>query len=316
MSWFSSSPAWTAADAPRHEGRVALVTGANSGIGLEVAQMLAGLGAEVIFACRTESKAREAMARVEAAVPGAKLAFVALDLASLASVRAAAEAVSAGWPRLDLLINNAGLMAIPRALTADGFEMQLGTNHLGHFALTGLLWPALLAAEAPRVVNVSSNAHKMGSLNLDDLMGERGYGKWSAYGQSKLANLLFTFELAQRAPSTLKAVACHPGYSATNLVSVGPQLEGAAFTGRLFEAVTAGVAQSAEMGALPTLRAATDPEARSGDYYGPSGIGELWGPPVQVEPLPKARDAASARALWEASVALTGVDFGGLGAQS
>jgi NAD(P)-dependent dehydrogenase (short-subunit alcohol dehydrogenase family) len=236
---------------------------------------------------------------------------VALDLASLASVREAADRVLAGHDRLDLLINNAGVMAVPRALTEDGFETQIGTNHLGHFALTARLVERITATPHSRVVNVSSNAHKMGRMRLDDLMGERKYEAWSAYGQSKLANLLFTFELQRRltaAGSTTRATAAHPGWSATNLQTGGRGLE----SGWWFKAndlANKVIAQSDAMGALPTLYAATSPDVLPGGYYGPGGPFEVRGMPVQVGCSKAARDAATARELWTISEALTGESF-------
>jgi NAD(P)-dependent dehydrogenase (short-subunit alcohol dehydrogenase family) len=301
---------------PDQTGRTALVTGANSGLGFQTSLRLARAGATVLMACRNPDKAADALARVEAQVPGAAVSLVALDLASLASVRAAATEVLAGRDRLDLLVNNAGVMAIPRTRTADGFEMQFGTNHLGHFALTGLLVDLVTSTPASRIVNVASSAHKMGRMRFDDLMGERRYEKWSAYGQSKLANLLFTAELqrrltAVRAPTI--AVAAHPGWSATHLqtsgrgVTGGPMLKLTELGNRLF-------AQSDEMGALPTLHAATSPDVIAGGYYGPGGIFELQGLPTQVVPTRRARDVADARELWRRSEELTGVTFDALDA--
>ncbi len=302
---------YSASDVPDLSGRTFVVTGANSGIGLEAALVLAGRSADVVLACRSAEKAKSAVDRIRAAHPSARVEVRSLDLASLASIRAFAEGLVAERPTIDVLINNAGIMAIPRTLTADGFEMQLGTNHLGHFALTGLLLPALARAQRGRVVSVASVAHRMGKIRFDDLMGERRYEKWDAYGQSKLANLLFTFELGRRLAKhhpTMTSVACHPGYSATNLQSVGPSME-RSWTGGIFTTGNMIVAQSAAMGALPTLRAACDPEAASGDYYGPRGLLELWGHPVKVKTARAARDETVARRLWERSAELTEVDY-------
>jgi NAD(P)-dependent dehydrogenase (short-subunit alcohol dehydrogenase family) len=301
---------WSAQDVPELAGRSAVVTGANSGLGLETARALARRGAHVVLACRDLDKARAAVDSIERERPAGRVEARALDLASLASVRAFAEACAAAHSALELLVNNAGVMAIPRRRTADGFEMQLGTNHLGHFALTGLLLPCLLAAPGARVVSVSSTVHRIGRIDFDDLQGERRYGAWRAYAQSKLANLLFAFEL-QRRLSAAKvdaiSAAAHPGYAATELQFVGPRLKGSslgasvmAFGNRLF-------AQDAAMGALPTLYAATAPDVRGGDYFGPDGLAEMRGHPRRVGASRRARDAEAAARLWEASEQLTGV---------
>ena len=303
--------AWSVRDIPDLSGRVFVVTGANSGIGLEAAEALAGKGAHVVMACRSIDKAGGAAERVRAKHPDASLEVRALDLASLSSVRAFAEALMDAHPKIDVLVNNAGIMAIPRSVTADGFEMQLGTNHLGHFALTGRLMPALARAPSARVVTVSSSVHRGGRIRFDDLMGEQRYEKWAAYMQSKLANLLFMHELHRRMEGARKSIAslsCHPGYAATNLQSVGPKLE-RSWTGAIYETGNAIVAQSAAAGALPTLRAATDPGARSAEFYGPRGPLALWGAPVVEKPSASARDEATARRLWERSVELTGVEY-------
>ena len=215
---------WTAADVPDQTGRTVMVTGANSGLGLQTAKVLAGVGATVLMACRSAGKAEAARARIVSEVPDADLEIVPLDLADLSSVAAAAALVSDRPQPLDVLVNNAGVMAPPHRETADGFELQLGTNHLGHFPLTGRLIEKLLAADAPRVVNLSSTAHRIGRMDFDDLNSKRGYSRWPAYGQSKLANLLFTLELARRARAAgtgLVAAAAHPGYAATNLQTRG-----------------------------------------------------------------------------------------------
>lgn len=306
---------WTEANIGDQSGRVAIVTGSNSGIGLEAARALAEKGSEVILACRNTKKADDAAAMIRSRAPVAKVRVEALDLSSLASIRAFAERMSRELPRLDLLINNAGVMAIPRANTADGFEMQLGTNHLGHFALTGLLLQSLRAAPAGRVVTLSSGVHHYGQINFDDLMGERRYQKWRAYAQSKLANLLFALELdrrLRRAKEKLISVAAHPGYAATNLQYVGPEIEGSKIVRGIMWLGNHLLAQSAAMGALPTLRAATDPEAKGGDYFGPDGIQEGRGHPVLAHINRKARDEAVAARLWDASLKLTGVEFPGL----
>lgn len=303
---------WTADDIPNLNGKTALVTGANSGIGLEAARELARKGAHVVLACRDASKAESARAGILADAPKASVELQSLDLASLASVRAFAERFRAAHQRLDLLLNNAGVMALPYRTTADGFEMQLGTNHLGHFALTGLLIDRLLTADAARIVNVSSNAHKFGRLNFDDLQSQKSYRKWLAYGQSKLANLLFTHELQRRlaaAGSGTIAVACHPGYAATNLPMVGPRMSGSGLMEKITQLGNRLVAQSAAMGALPTLYAATAPDVTGGDYIGPSGMGEIRGLPKKVGSTKRARDTESAQRLWQESERLTGVRF-------
>jgi NAD(P)-dependent dehydrogenase (short-subunit alcohol dehydrogenase family) len=306
---------WTARDLPDLSGRTMVVTGGNSGIGYEAARELARKGAHVVLACRDAGRAEEARARIAAEQPGARLEVMELDLASLASVRAFAGRLRARHPRLDALLNNAGVMAIPRRLTADGFEMQLGTNHLGHFALTGLLLEALLAAPAARVVNVSSTAHRAGHIHFDDLQLERGYGPWRAYGQSKLANLLFTYELQRRleaAGASAIGVACHPGYAATNLQLVGPRMSGSSLMEHVMRLGNRAFSQSAAMGALPTLYAAAAPEVRGGGYYGPDGFMENRGHPRRVGSSRRSHDAADAARLWQLSEELTGVRFDAL----
>ncbi|HEU4536984.1 MAG TPA: oxidoreductase, partial [Polyangiaceae bacterium] len=304
---------WTADDVPSQKGRVAVVTGANSGLGFETAKVLAARGARVVLACRSPERAEGALASLRAACAGAEVEAMALDLADLSSVQAFAREVSSKYEAIGLLVNNAGLMAIPRARTVDGFEMQFGTNHLGHFALTGALLPALGRAPSARVVNVSSYAHRVGSMNFHDLMYEtRPYDRWGAYAQSKLANLLFTSELARRLAlkgSPVVAVAAHPGYAVTNLQARGAALGGPkleAFALRAFNAI---VAQSAAAGAWPQLRAATDPGARPGDYYGPAGPFEARGPAIRVGMLAAARDPEAARQLWRESARLTGESY-------
>jgi NAD(P)-dependent dehydrogenase (short-subunit alcohol dehydrogenase family) len=303
------SAKWTADDIPSQEGRLAVVTGANSGIGLVTARELARAGAAVVLACRDTGKGEQAAARIRDAVPGAEIEVRELDLADLASVRAFAERLGAERDRIDLLINNAGVMAPPRRLTRDGFESQLGTNHLGHFALTGLLLGRLLAAADPRVVTVSSGAHRFGKIDFDDLQRERGYNHWLAYGQSKLANLMFCFELDRRARAAelaLESMAAHPGYAATNLQFAGPS--------RFYEKAVMAignvvVAQGAEDGALPTLYAATVVDLPSGSFVGPDGFMEQRGHPHVVTAAGKAYDQEAWRRLWEVSEELTGVRY-------
>lgn len=302
---------WTAADIPDQTGKTVVITGANSGLGLRSAEALAAKGAAVVMACRNAAKAASALESVKALATGAAPEVVVLDLASLASIRECAAALAETHSHIDVLMNNAGIMAVPKAVTVDGFESQLGTNHFGHFALTGLLLPSLLAAPAPRVVTVSSNAHKLGRLNLDDLFFERAsYSRWRAYGQSKLANLLFSGELQRRATgahAALIAAAAHPGYAATNLTS-GPAI-GAAVLRPLLAVADRVAGQPDFMGALPQLYAATMPDVGPDDYWGPDGFREQRGHPIRVQRTQHAQDRDAARRLWERSEDLTGVTY-------
>lgn len=304
---------WTATDIPDQSGRLALITGGNSGLGLESARALLARGATVVLACRNPRRAEEARAALLAAAAdgGGAIDLLDLDLASLASVRSAAEQLADRYGRLDLLINNAGLMALPRMVTEDGFEMQLGVNHLGHFALTLALLPLLAGRPDSRVVTVTSGAQYFGRLAFDDLQGERRYDRWAAYGQSKLANVMFALELQERLRSQgtgVLSLAAHPGVARTNLqpasiAANGSWLEPLAYRlmGPLF--------QSAAMGALPQLFAATAPEARPGGHYGPDRLGGLRGWPTEVRLAPAALDASQRRQLWERSEVLTGAGF-------
>jgi NAD(P)-dependent dehydrogenase (short-subunit alcohol dehydrogenase family) len=304
--------AWQPSQIPAQTGKVALITGANSGIGFEAARGLARAGAHVVLACRDLDKAHAAEARLRAEIPDAVLEPLALDLSHLESVRVAARHFASAHEQLDVLCNNAGVMAIPRRESADGFEMQFAVNHLGHFALTGMLLPTLLRTPSARIVTVSSSAHRIGSMRFDDLDGARSYHKWVAYGQSKLANLLFAYELHRKlaaAGAHAISVACHPGYAATNLQHVGPQLTGARVAALVYRLGNALIAQSAEHGAWPTLYAATAPDVSSGDYIGPSGPGELFGKPEHVRSSSVSHDVELARRLWQISVARTGVDY-------
>jgi len=291
---------------PDQHGRIAVITGANSGIGLEAARELARAGAHVIMACRDTGKGEAAAATIRETVPDAELDVAQLDLAALGSVRVFAERYP--HDHLDLLINNAGVMVPPYTSTVDGFELQFATNHLGHFALTGLLLDRLRATPGARVVTVSSTAHKIGHIDFDDLQSERAYRRWRAYGQSKLANLLFMFELDRRlraSDADVLSVAAHPGYSATNLqfAATPSRIErlGSVVLNRV-------VAQSAERGALPTLYAATA-DIPGGSFVGPDGFQEMRGAPTLVKPTRAARDPDTARRLWEVSEELTGVHF-------
>jgi len=298
---------WTERDIPDQSGRVVLVTGANSGTGFEAAKALARHGARVILACRQPDKAEAAEQRIRAEFPGAAVERLALDLGSLASIRAAVREVADRCARLDLLINNAGVMIPPCARTADGFELQFGTNHLGPFALTGLLLPLLLATPGSRIVTMSSGAHKGGRIRFEDLQFELGYRAWAAYCQSKLANLMFTFELQrrlERARSATLAAAAHPGWARTGLqrhVAGHPVLSAG------MAALGPCLSQDQAQGALPLLRAAADPGVCGAEYYGPAGCFELKGAPVLVAPSARARDEEAQVRLWECSEQLTGV---------
>jgi len=294
--------AWSEADIPDQSGRTAVVTGANSGIGFETARALAAKGAKVIVACRSEDKGRDAEERIRSRAPGADVRFEPLDLASLASVRAFAEKVGAAEARVDLLVNNAGVMMTPRGKTSDGFETQFGTNHLGHFALTGLLLDRLRRAPRARVVNVSSAVHFVGRMDFDDLQAERSYDPTRAYGQSKLANLLFTRELTRRlaaAGSDALSAAAHPGSTRTELQRHSRLMDVAV---RLFS-------QQPPDGALPSLYAATAPDVRGGEYFGPSRMFGMLGPPDRARSSARSQDAAAARRLFEISEQLTGVEY-------
>jgi NAD(P)-dependent dehydrogenase (short-subunit alcohol dehydrogenase family) len=287
-----------------------VVTGANTGIGFETARVLAERGAAVVLAVRDTEKGKQAAARIAASAPGADVTVQRLDLTSLDSVRAAADELRASRPRIDLLINNAGVMYTPKGTTRDGFELQFGTNHLGHFALTGLLLERMLPVAGSRVVTVSSIAHRIrAGIDFDDLQWERrAYTRVGAYGQSKLANLLFTYELQRRLTgqdSTI-AVAAHPGIAATELMRNSP-----AIARTLVTAIGPLIAQSPDRGSLPTLRAATDPGVRGGEYYGPNGFRGIKGHPARVESVGQSHDSALQRRLWTVSEELTGVSFPG-----
>jgi NAD(P)-dependent dehydrogenase (short-subunit alcohol dehydrogenase family) len=294
---------WTSDDVPDQHGRLAVVTGANTGLGFETAQVLAARGASVVLAVRDIEKGKHAAARIAGTAPGANVTVQPLDLTSLESIRAAADELRAKHPRIDLLINNAGVMFTPKQTIRDGFELQLGTNHLGHFALTGLLLEQMLPVPGSRVVTVSSLGHRLQArINFDDLQGERSYSRVAAYGQSKLANLLFTYELQRRLSGahTTIAVAAHPGFAATELTRNSPAV--AATIARLFS-------QKAAMGALPTLRAATDPGVLGGQYYGPGGFFGARGYPKLAHSSGQSHDTAIQRRLWTVSQELTGVTF-------
>jgi NAD(P)-dependent dehydrogenase (short-subunit alcohol dehydrogenase family) len=300
---------WTPAQIPDQTGRLAVVTGANSGLGLVTATELARKGAKVVLAVRTTSKGEQAAAQIRTEVPQADVEVRALDLSALDSIRAFATALTAEHPKLDLLINNAGIMMTPAQTTADGFELQFGTNHLGHFALTGLLLEALTAADAARVVTVSSIEHKPGHVHFDDLQLKQGYSPRKAYQQSKMANAVFGLELDRRlraAGSPVRSLLAHPGYSNTNLQSTGP-------TGIAKLAMWFGnrvIAQAADEGALPQLHAATAPDAQSGQFFGPNGFQEFRGAVTEVHAVPEAQDEEIGKRLWRVSEELTGVEYG------
>ena len=304
--------AWQLEDMADQTGRTVVITGGNSGIGLETAKALAGKGARVIIASRDAGRAAVAADACRAARAGAEVETALLDLASLASVRACADDLAARCQRIDVLINNAGVMGIPRRETVDGFEMQFGTNHLGHFALTGALLPLLLRAPGARVVNVASLAHHFGFINFFNLHGTLFYDPWFAYAQSKLANLLFTYELDRRARAVsadLIAVACHPGIAETNLGYAGPRMLNWPLGETLIRTFSKIASQSAADGALPTLYAATGPAVTGGDYIGPDGIGEMRGAPRKVQSSLLSRSMTVQQQLWRVSEEATGVKY-------
>lgn len=299
---------WGVTDIPDQTRRVAVITGSNTGIGYATARALAKRGAVVVLAVRDTAKGQAAAKRISKIAPDAVVQVQQLDLASLASIRSAATALSSAHRRIDLLINNAGVMYTPKQITDDGFELQFGVNHLGHFALTALLLPKMLPVKGSRVVTVASMAHRiMAAIHLDDLQSERGYNRIAAYGQSKLANLMFTYELQRRLVAKRKktiAVAAHPGTANTELTRHLPP-----FLRPADRLITPLVVQSAAMGALPTLRAATDLQVLGGQYYGPNGFGEQRGHPKLVEASNQAHDVELQRKLWAVSEELTGIDF-------
>jgi NAD(P)-dependent dehydrogenase (short-subunit alcohol dehydrogenase family) len=310
-------PRWTAADVPDQAGRIAVITGASSGIGLEIGRVLASRGAHLVLACRDVRKGRAAADRIGAALSGAgsrpggvSADVVELDLSSQACVRAAAATIRARYPRLDLLINNAGVMEVPYQRTADGFELTFATNHLGHFALTGLLLESLLAAPDSRIVTMSSQGHVDGVLNFADLQSEQSYDPARAYHQSKLANLLFTYELDRQlrsAAAATLALGAHPGVVYTDLFKHRSPLQQMLISPRA-RPVNFWAVQSVQQGALPALRAGTDPSAKSGEYYGPHRRHDT-GYPVPVESSPRSRDVADQARLWQVSQELTGVSY-------
>ena len=300
---------WTASDVPDQSGRVAIITGSNTGIGYGAAAVLADKGAHVVLAVRNVDKGNDAKARITASSPNAVVTVQELDLTSLASIRKAADELRAAHPRIDLLINNAGVMYTDKASTKDGFELQFGTNHLGHFALTGQLLDNMLPVDGSRVVTISSVGHRIRArIHFEDLQLERNYDRVVSYGQSKLANLLFTYELARRlklkgAPTG--ALAAHPGAADTDLLRNMPG--GTRQVSEFFWSNF--IAQNADMGALPTLRAAADPSAQSGQYYGPDGLGEQRGHPKVVKSSAQSHDEDVQRRLWSVSEELTDITY-------
>ncbi|WP_437487038.1 oxidoreductase [Sorangium sp. So ce1014] len=299
---------WTEADIPSQAGRIAVITGGNTGIGLETARALAERGATVVLACRDRGRAGAAVEQIKARVPGATVRAVRLDLGSLASVREAADELRATYDRIDLLINNAGVLSFKREVTADGFELQLGVNHLGHFALTGLVLDRMREVPGSRVVTVSSVAHRRAEISFDDLQSERAFRGFSAYGQSKLANLLFTYELQRRlaaAGAKTIALGAHPGGSRTEIARSAPGwFRGVSQLGSWLR-----LGQSASMGALASVRAAVDPGAKGGEYYGPIGSFGMTGFPVPHASSARSYDEGAQRRLWEESERLTGVRY-------
>jgi NAD(P)-dependent dehydrogenase (short-subunit alcohol dehydrogenase family) len=302
---------WSTADIPPLNGRAAVITGATGGLGFETALALAGAGAAVVLTGRNDVKGRNAIQRIRGELPNTKLSYETLDLANLASVADFAKRFAAAHASLDLLVNNAGVMALPeRQATADRFEMQFGTNYLGHYALTAHLLPLLRRGNQPRVVNLSSLTHRWGAINFDDLQGTRSYAPGKAYSQSKLAMLMFALELQRRSDAGgwgLMSNAAHPGYARTDLIANGPGAGGLLW--QLNKALRPLISHSAAEGALPTLFAATSPEAKPAGYYGPNWFYELKGPPVPAKIMPQAKDLAAAARLWDVSAALTGVSF-------
>jgi len=304
---------WTAVDIPDQNGRIAIVTGANSGLGLVTSRELARCGARVILASRDRTRGEAALRVICGDVPDADVELRTLDLASLASVHDFVDGVLSSYDGIDLLINNAGVMAIPRQETLDGFERQFATNHLGHFALTGQLLPLLLRRTGSRVVTVSSDAHRGGKIDFDDLQREQSYGRWRTYSATKLANLLFAYELQRRlaaAGATTISVAAHPGTSSTNLTNV--TAGGNPVKRVVFSLGVRIVGQSDEMGALPQLYAATVPDVQGGQFWGPDGRGGTKGFPTLVRSTDRSYDEADGKKLWDASVALTGIRYDAL----
>lgn len=303
---------WTDADIPDQAGRTVLITGANSGLGLRSAEALACRGAAVLLACRNPDKGKDALGAVQSAATGPAPRLVSLDLSELSSVRDCAAEINGTVDRLDVLMNNAGVMAIPLRRNRAGQEMQFATNHLGHFALTGLVLPTLLEAPTARVVTTSSQAHRVGKMRWNDLQWNRRYRKWLAYGQTKLSNLLFACELDRRAKAAgahLLSTAAHPGYASTHLQAAGPEMAGSRSMEGLMSMANKVFAQSDVAGAWPQLYAATMPDVQGGEYFGPDGMFEQQGHPTRVKGTRRARSASDAARLWQVSEDLTGVTY-------
>ena len=306
---------WDKTGMPDLSGKVAVVTGANSGLGFEVTKGLASKGARVVMGCRSLEKGGPASEQIRKEVPDASLTVIKLDLADLSTVRDFSLRCKKDYSSIDILCNNAGVMQAPKGQTIDGFETHLGINHFGHFALTGLLMDTLLNAQSSRVVTVSSNAHKMGSIDFNDLDLNGRYSRTGAYARSKLANLLFTYELQrrlERSGSSIISVAAHPGFSATNLQSTGPRMGNGHFWPWLYKVFNNLLAQSAQMGALPILYAATDENVKGGDYIAPDGLGQWRGYPKKTKSNRTSYDEKSARQLWDISTRLTKVQYTGI----
>jgi NAD(P)-dependent dehydrogenase (short-subunit alcohol dehydrogenase family) len=300
---------WTADDVPNCEDETIVVTGANSGLGLEASRLFAREDATVVMACRNLQRGERASQEVRGDVQDADLDVRELDLADLESVRSFADALTDDYDAVDVLCNNAGVMAIPRSETEDGFETQFGVNHLGHFALTGLLFEALRAAPDPRIVTQSSGLHANGEMDFEDLHGEADYDPWDAYAQSKLANLLFAYELDRRYGDELTSVSCHPGYAATNLQRRGPEQRGSKLRLAMMQVANKLIAQSAARGALPMVYAATAEGVEGGEYVGPGGFQNMRGYPEPQRSSRRSYDETSAQQLWEVSEDLTGVEY-------
>ena len=304
---------WTADEMPSMDGQTVVVTGANSGLGYEGTVAFADAGATVVMACRDQDRGQRAASEIRHVTDGGRVEVRVCDLADLDSVGAFAEEVNSAYDGIDILCNNAGVMAIPRRETGDGFEMQLGVNHLGHFALTGHLLPALRASEGDsRVVTQSSEAHTAGEMDFDDLQSERSYGKWAAYGRSKLANLLFAYELQRRLADhaiDVRSVACHPGYADTDLQFRGPREMGSSVRMGVMKVANALFGQSARRGALPMLYAATAGDVTGGEYVGPDGLFSMRGAPEFQQSNAASNDEVDATRLWTVSEELTGVSY-------
>ncbi|WP_224333594.1 oxidoreductase [Haloprofundus halobius] len=302
---------WTAADVPRLDGQTVVVTGANSGLGYQATRAFVHRGAHVVMACRDMERGEDARRELTSSRPSGALELQKLDLADLGSVRTFAETFADIHDRLDILCNNAGVMAIPRSETADGFETQFGVNHLGHFALTGLLFDQF-TGDGARVVTQSSSMHEAGEIDFDDLQSEESYDKWEAYAESKLANLLFAYELQRRLDDEgiehVRSIGCHPGYAATNLQYRGPEAKGSTVRKAAMAVANATLAQSAEWGALPMLYAATE-DVPGGSYVGPGGLMNMRGYPEVQESSERSDDEVTAGRLWRVSEELTGVEY-------